>query len=127
MKILLMVPAVNMTKRYGRFAPATGSTPILGLGYIAAVLEREGYEVQIIDGLVESFTLRELMTRIKKFHPAVFGISTTSLTYLFIEDLAREVKKRFPKIKIIIGGPHVSSMPLPTMKSKVFDLSLIHI
>ena len=114
-----------MLKRYGRFASATGSTPVLGVGYIAAVLEREGHQVQIIDGIVESFTMREMMERVKKFKPDVFGISTTSLTYLLVKDLAKELKKRFPKTKIILGGPHISSMPEETMKTKLFDIGVI--
>ena len=82
--------------------------PSLGLGYLAAVLEKNNYEVSVIDCQTTSFTYEDFRNELGKRKPDVVGITSTILTYksaLKIAEIAKEVN---PKCVTVVGGPHVS-------------------
>lgn len=93
--------------------------PPLGLAYLAAVLERRGIPVRVVDMVALSYqsggdaqaadtVLRELLTRMK---PHTIGISVQ--TPLMPEALhsARLAREVCPEATIFMGGPHVTSLP----------------
>ena len=55
MKILLIHPNINQKIIYGQIREVGNIQQPLGIAYIAAVLEKEGYEVKIIDALVKDY------------------------------------------------------------------------
>ncbi|MEP0848332.1 MAG: B12-binding domain-containing radical SAM protein [Phycisphaerae bacterium] len=97
----------------------------LGLGYIASVLERAGYEVDLVDcasegydtlidigkgRLVYGLTPEQVRRRIEAFRPDAIGLSclfsTLEKRMLMIAGVAKEVD---PEIPVVCGGPHVSA------------------
>ncbi len=80
--------------------------PPLGIAYLAAVLEKEGHKVSIIDAFAEGLDLRSLEARIKKATPDLVGI--TGMTPV-IDNAFRTARicGRYAKY-VVIGGPHVS-------------------
>jgi radical SAM superfamily enzyme YgiQ (UPF0313 family) len=83
--------------------------PNLGLAYIAAVLEKDGVEVQILDAAAEDISFDEIIERVKSFSPLLIGaggqtpVSPRSLT------IFQRVKKEVdPGILTLAGGPHFS-------------------
>lgn len=124
MKILLIHPPFTGKERYGKLASAGAYWPPLGLCYIAAVLEKNNHKVQIIDGLNENITTKQIINKISKTNPDLIGItSVTTIHYRTIE-MANEIKKRYPNLKIIIGGPHVTLSLKKTLKDKCFDIGV---
>ena len=124
MKTLLIVPPLLMEERYNEYSSAAGTSPPLGLGYIAAVLKKGGHQVNIIDGLIENLTLNQLMDRIKKYNPDVIGLALNLINYnntLKLGSLIKEINK---DIKIVAGGPHVSTDPLGSLKDSPFDFGV---
>lgn len=105
MKILLINPK-GLTKN--EFYP-------LGLLYLTSVLENKGYNVKLYDGgyLCSNEKVLEL---IKDYRPDVCGITlyTTNLNLTF--KLISLIKRIFPNIKIITGGPHATALPELTLK-----------
>ncbi len=82
--------------------------PSLGLGYLAAVLEKNNYSVDVIDCQTINFTYEDFKNEIGKRKPDVVGVTSTILTYkpaLRIAEIAKEIH---PKCVTVIGGPHVS-------------------
>jgi anaerobic magnesium-protoporphyrin IX monomethyl ester cyclase len=80
----------------------------LGLGYLAAVLEKNGYEVDVIDCQASGIRFEEAKAELSKRQPDVVGLTSTTLTYksaLRIIEIAKEV---CPKCLTIIGGVHVT-------------------
>ena len=80
----------------------------LGLGYLAAVLEKNNYKVDIIDCQALKIGYDEAKEEIKTRQPDIVGITSTTLTYksaLKIVQIAKEVN---PNILTIMGGPHVT-------------------
>ncbi len=80
--------------------------PPLGIAYLAAVLERKGHTVGIIDGFAEQLDAAGLEERIKAFGPDLAGI--TGMTPV-IDNAFRTAKiaRRYAGT-IVLGGPHVS-------------------
>ena len=98
MKVLLIFPPKGFTSK----APL----PSLGLISLAAVLEKEGVEVQVIDASINKLSWFSLGRRIKEAKAQIIGI--TCLTEFRFESFktARVAKKISPESWILIGGPH---------------------
>ncbi len=83
--------------------------PSLGIGYLAAVLEKKHFEVDLIDCLTpRTLTFEEFRAELSKRHPDIVGITSTVLTYKNSLKLAKIVKEVWPKCLAVIGGPHVT-------------------
>ena len=80
----------------------------LGLGYLAAVLDRNKYDVNVIDCQVLGITHEEFRTEIRKHQPKIVGITSTTLTYKSALQIANISKEVWPNCLVLIGGPHVS-------------------
>lgn len=79
--------------------------PSLGLAFIGAVLEKEGYEVSILDCTVLDLTPEEAAIRIEETKPDAVGLTATSHGRFWCIDLAKEIKNRFNPF-LFAGGPH---------------------
>jgi radical SAM superfamily enzyme YgiQ (UPF0313 family) len=80
--------------------------PPLGIAYLAAVLEKKGHIVSIIDAFAEGLDINSLEDRIKRTAPDLIGV--TGMTPV-IDNALRTAKvcRRYAKY-VVIGGPHVS-------------------
>lgn len=114
MKILLSTGLIP--KKRGKSSIRPGFYPPLGLGYIAAVLEKEGYDVKIYDCLPLNYSVSEVVDNILGENPDIIGISILSTSYDGAKQIANLIKKRKKGIPIIFGGPHCTYFPLRTMK-----------
>ncbi|MBN1595779.1 radical SAM protein [candidate division FCPU426 bacterium] len=82
--------------------------PHLGLGYLAACLERNGERVSVLDAGVSN--TREIRHFLSQPYQAV-GITANSFTFREAQAAARELKRRYPHTPVVLGGPHVSIDP----------------
>ncbi len=99
MKILLLSPG------YGGY---TRGLP-LGLGYIAAMLESSGHEIQICDIATENISNSELISILEIFQPKVVGLTSVCANYLNAIDAISIVRKILgPEVTIVMGGPHAT-------------------
>lgn len=81
----------------------------LGLGYLGAVLEQNGFEVKIIDVAVQDIDNRCLVSILKDYSPKVIGITAVSANYLDAIDAISSIRQVLGyRVKIILGGPHVT-------------------
>lgn len=79
--------------------------PPLSLGYIAAVLEKVGHEVTIVDSPAYSYSVEEAVKRIVGERPDAIGITATTHNRLSTIKLCQQVKNE-TKALIFTGGPH---------------------
>ena len=77
MKILLIYPPDDILGLGGRFNYVVDIYQPLGLGYIAAVLERAGYEVRIIDARAESLSIDKILNANPSLIPSKLSIRST--------------------------------------------------
>ncbi len=80
----------------------------LGLGYLAAVLEKNNFEVDVIDCQALRLSLEDFQGEIAKRQPTVVGVTSTTLTYKSALQIIRIAKEAHPNCIAMLGGPHVT-------------------
>ena len=80
----------------------------LGIAYLGAVLEENGYSVNVIDCQAKKLTFDDFEREIKKFQPKVVGITSTTLTYKPALKIAEIAKKVHPECLTLLGGSHAT-------------------
>ena len=84
-------------------------SPPLGLLYIATAASKADHDVKLIDEqLYDRVTIPKIIEIVKDFNPNIFGLSLNTLSYNYGVDIAREVKKIFPKVRVVVGGAHIT-------------------
>jgi anaerobic magnesium-protoporphyrin IX monomethyl ester cyclase len=82
--------------------------PPLGLGYLAAVLEKNQHEVDVIDCQALKLSYEEFKSEISKRQPNIVGVTSTTLTYKSALQITRIAKEACPKCLTVLGGPHAT-------------------
>ncbi len=89
--------------------------PPAGLGYIAQVLYENDIDYDVFD-MQLGYSHKQLFRKIADFEPDLIGFSLVSIGYKLSYSLIEKVKKLFPHIKIICGGPHVGILKEQVLK-----------
>ena len=112
MKIALVHPeGSNWIPGQKDVTTALNRMPPIGILSLAAMAEKTGAEVKVLDLLVaEPNEGVEKLKSIVEWKPDFIGFSTTTSSFLDGYEKACFVKKLDPAIKIIFGGVHVSSL-----------------
>src|SRR3990170_4676784 len=98
--------------------------PALGLAYIAASVEKAGYEVKIFDCNVGT-SHSEFMEALKRERPDVVGITGTTPSSMSMYQAARTVRDLLPDAFIVAGGAHLTALPSEAMASAPFDAGVL--
>lgn len=126
MRAVLLNPHLTLAQRYGPLAKAGGIEPPIGLCYLAATLKALSIEVTIIDASALAMTIGQAIEQIMELKPDVIGISSVTVSIHNAAELASAVKNINPRILIVIGGVHVTSLPRDTMaRFPSFDVGVI--
>ena len=90
--------------------------PLIGVAYIAAVLQENGYEVTVIDCPPLGITYDGLKQKIALFMPDIVGITSVTVTFSSAAQAAKVIKEAYPKALIVLGGPHVTVLDEQTVR-----------
>jgi anaerobic magnesium-protoporphyrin IX monomethyl ester cyclase len=104
---------------------AANKIPPLGLAYIAAVLEKEGFEVEILDNYMLNKAIEDVKLEVNRLTPEIVGIGCSSNTYQRCVETAKAVKEVLPSCKVVVGGPHPSVMPESMLQHPEIDYVVI--
>jgi len=99
--------------------------PPLGLGYLAAYLEKNNHEVAIFDATLKNASLEQTLLAIKIFLPNLVGITVLSRGHNKAREIINEIKKIFPKLPVVIGGTQVTAAPAEVMADFKADFAVI--
>lgn len=99
--------------------------PPLGLAYVAAALEKNRFEVSILDNYLLKKPIREVKETIERLQPEIVGITCGSATYQRCIEAARTIKKADPECKVVVGGWHASYMPETLLQHKEVDYVVV--
>jgi anaerobic magnesium-protoporphyrin IX monomethyl ester cyclase len=102
----------------GKLAP-------LGLAYIAAALEKSGFQVEIYDNYLLGQPIEEVKVEIRKRQPEIVGITCSSLTYSRCVEMAKAVKEAYHSCIVVVGGPHASYMPETLLQHSEVDYVVV--
>lgn len=112
MKTILINPPQNT--RYPQ--------PPLGLASIAAVLEQDGHQVDILDANASHLSETEVAYVVKDADAICITAMTPAVNSAII--IAKEIKRDNPEPTIILGGPHATILPEDTL-TKVPEIDII--
>jgi radical SAM superfamily enzyme YgiQ (UPF0313 family) len=104
MKVLFAVPRSYNPKQMYREYP-------LGVGFLGTILKQKGHEVRIFDQNAEGLSDASLFSQIAEFEPDLVGFSIITPNYPVAHLQIRELRRRYPKIRIIAGGIHATLFP----------------
>ncbi len=99
MKILFINPPVcNLTGH------SIANSPVLGVMYLAAVLEKNNYQAKIIDADAMHLSWDALMAKIISEKPDIIGLTSTTLGLPVMFETVNCCRKAAPQAKIVVGG-----------------------
>lgn len=118
---------------YERIAPGyefvkhiTNRSPSLGLLHLAAEARAHGYRPAIIESDVLNLSVADVAARVVAAMPAYVGITLFTVGVWGAAAIARRIKQDRPDTRIIVGGPHISSMGPETMQRFAeFDYAVV--
>lgn len=99
----------------GHFARRAAIWPPLNLAYMAALAEKEGHEVKIIDAEAEKISFKDTVAQAIAYDPDIIGTTATTPFFHIVKNLSEELKLRMPHKPIVIGGHHIT-----VLKEKAF-------
>lgn len=100
--------------------------PPIGLISIASFLHAKGHDVKIIDcrELIVKYKTNKYIQFILKivteFKPDIVGINVLTALFDEAKRISCELKKKFPNLTIIVGGPHPSVEPRLTFQQNQY-------
>jgi len=103
MKVTLCYPSLLPGQK-----PKYGLQP-LGVLYIAAVLRKHGFEVEVIDGDVDGLTVAEMVERILAGRPDMVGLSAMTPQLITALQTSAALKAARPELVVALGGAHFDS------------------
>lgn len=88
----------------------------IGLAYLASALRGHDKRCAVVDAKLERLDREGVLKRIADIGPEIIGITSHTHEINTAAGLAREIKRRTPRVKVVIGGIHASSLPMDTMR-----------
>jgi len=90
------------------------------LAYTAALLEKNKFDVLLIDALAEGYNDKEFLEKATTYKPDLF-IAETSTPSIFTDlNWAKTIKNIFPGIKIMLTGSHASTFSEELLRENNF-------
>lgn len=84
----------------------TNYMPPLGLLSIANMLRLHGYNVEVLDFSGQNYQTEQIYSIIEKLQPIYIGFSVYTENVDNVFKMCRYIKKSFPHIPLVLGGPH---------------------
>jgi radical SAM superfamily enzyme YgiQ (UPF0313 family) len=119
------INALYKEEVYGKVKDVDLLAPPIGLCYLAAMLEREGYDVNLIDSEAERLTINDLVKRVESIKPDIIGLTCTTPMVASVKRTAEAIKNTFPETKILVGGPHVTAVLEDLLQEKYIDIAVV--
>jgi len=108
MKVLLINPYTDSEATAGRYKRFLSPMPPISLAYVAAALDRAGIAVSVYDDYIYGGNRDTLLGEIKKNAPDIIGLSCVTPTAARTYEIAADLRKEFPQVRIVMGNLHPS-------------------
>lgn len=123
MKIILINPPWVIRSKKNVWRNIASIMPPLGIAWLAAVLEREGHQVKILDAHAIGLFVDQVPQWLRGNLPFdVIGITATTPLINNALAIARLVKAEFKDVKVVLGGVHPTVMPEEVLLEEAVDL-----
>ncbi|BCS53761.1 B12-binding domain-containing radical SAM protein [Geobacter sp. SVR] len=99
--------------------------PNIGIAYLAAALQRAGYGVTVLDLNNEYLSEEEILTSLQSGQADLVGLSVKTATMGSARRLGALIKSRYPRLPLVVGGPHASVATTEIAKEPWVDYLLV--
>ena len=107
-------------------AGAGNTMPSLGLLSLAAVAREKGFDVSLVEASSLGLSLDEAAKEVLSVSPDYVGVTSTTLSICSASALAEKAKSGNSRLKVIVGGPHLTALPSETLQAfPAFDYGVI--
>ncbi|MBU2589328.1 MAG: B12-binding domain-containing radical SAM protein [Nanoarchaeota archaeon] len=125
-KVYLLYPPISKRERYSSEIGSAGGEQLpLGIFYLGSYLKKNGFRIKIRDAESQNFKTEDIVKEIKEFEPEYVGVSSTTVAFHRAIEVVKSIKENFPEIKIILGGPHITSNVQHAMSFDLFDYGVL--
>ena len=125
-RILFLNPPLTKKERGGTLSTAIARSIPYGLISLASVVRNIGYKAYLLDATNLEYSIEQTVDKILAVDPGYVGISLVTLNADKSAKVAEQLKQKNKNIKIVVGGPHLSSVPEETMRIfPDFDIGVI--
>lgn len=114
--VLVNPPYERIAPGYEFVRHVTNRSPSLGLLHLAAVAREHAWTPTIVESDAQQLDEAAVVEHVAALAPDVVGITLFTVGVWASVGIARGLKQRLPGVKIVVGGPHVSSMGRETME-----------
>lgn len=126
-KVALIVPSFQkLIYEKTKIRVGVPYSPNLTLATLAAGLLKDGHSVAIIDLNLAESPMEHLRERIAGLKPDYAGITFTTPLFYEMAKIAGLIKALDPRITVIGGGAHASSLPEDTLNNSPLDIVVVH-
>lgn len=101
---------------------ANNLVPPLGILAIGSFLEKNGFEVQLID---DDIFLTDIAPRVLEFNPDVVGVSFQTPAFTRAKQIISTLRPKLPHAKFCAGGFHTSILPEQVVSELSLDFCVI--
>ena len=132
MKILIGYPptesekgiaTLGQNRQFQWFSNPSFFYPVV-MGSAATMLKKQGQEIIWIDAVTEKVSMKEFERIIEEKKPDLFAFETKTPVIKQHWKLIGELKNKFPNMKIVLMGDHVTSFPKESMENSQVDFVL---
>jgi radical SAM superfamily enzyme YgiQ (UPF0313 family) len=101
-----------------------GYIPPLSLLSVAAILEKEGVSVQLLDMDAQNLTYEQTLKELRQFSPDLLGFTLSTSSFHPILAWIKKFKDDL-NTPVIVGGAHIASYPEETLTHPEIDYLII--
>jgi len=120
MKILFLNPPFLKKFSRSQRSPAVTKSGTLyfpmWLSYAAALADKKGYDIDLIDAPADGFDLEYVINRVRNFSPGLMVVDTSTPSIYNDVKVCERLKEVLPKFFILLVGTHVSALPEESLK-----------
>ena len=114
------VPLLSQNRQFQYFNAPTYIYPMVP-AYAASLAKERGYDVVWMDGIAEKKTYAEWLSELEIEKPDYLMMETKAPVLKFHWKIIDEIKVKFPNMKVVLVGDHVTWNPIETLDACKID------
>jgi radical SAM superfamily enzyme YgiQ (UPF0313 family) len=122
MKVFLINPNSGVVEKNWAYKRFCAPIAPMGIGYMAAVLEKDGFEVRVVDQFASKISVEAVIGLVRKERPRVVGFSALTPVVPDIKRMAASIRECDNECVIVAGNIHATCFPEEMLSGGAADV-----